>query len=82
MYLTEKVGIGVDAIQAAACKQIVCKLNPLCAKVFHATNGANMSHDMTKPTKRLFLQWRLGSAWPSAQSDQGIYCLHEETLGS
>ena len=36
---------------------------------------------MTKPTNGLCVQRRLGSAWASAQSDQSLRCLHEETLG-
>ena len=41
----------------------------------------NMSRDMTKPTKWLCAQWRLRSAWASAQSDQSLRCPHEESLG-
>ena len=33
-----------------------------------------MSHDMTKQTKWLCAQWRLRSAWASAQSDQSFRC--------
>ena len=33
-----------------------------------------MSHDMTKPTKWVCAQWRLRSAWASAQSDQSLRC--------
>ena len=40
-----------------------------------------MSHDMTKPTKWVFAQQRLGSVWASALSDQSLRCPHEETLG-
>ena len=40
--------------------------------VFH------MSHDMTKPTKWVCAQWLLRSAWASAQSDQGLLCLHKK----
>ena len=40
-----------------------------------------MSHDMTKPTKWLCAQQRLRSAWASAQSDQSLRCLYEESLG-
>ena len=36
---------------------------------------------MTKPTKWVCAQWRLRSAWASAQSDQSLRYLHEETLG-
>ena len=36
-------------------------------------------HD--KPTKWLCTQWRLRSAWASAQSDQSLRCPHEESLG-
>ena len=36
---------------------------------------------MTKPTKWLCAQRRLRSAWASAQSDQSLCCLHEESLG-
>ena len=36
---------------------------------------------MTKPTKWLCAQWRLRSAWASAQSDQSLRCPHEESLG-
>ena len=35
-----------------------------------------MSHDMTKPTKWLYAQRRLGSAWASAQSDQSSLCAY------
>ena len=34
----------------------------------------NMSYDMTKPTKWVYTQWRLRSAWASAQSDQRFRC--------
>ena len=40
-----------------------------------------MSRDMTKPTKWLCAPRRLRSAWASAQSDQSLCCLHEESLG-
>ena len=33
-----------------------------------------MSHDMTKPTKWVCAQRRLGSAWASTQSDQSLLC--------
>ena len=33
-----------------------------------------MSRDMTKPAKWLCAQWRLRSAWASAQSDQSLRC--------
>ena len=39
--------------------------NPICY---------NISHLMTKPTKWLWAQRRLGSAWASAQSDQSLCC--------
>ena len=39
-----------------------------------------MSHDMTKPTKWLWAQGRLRSAWASAKSNQSLRCLHEESL--
>ena len=39
-----------------------------------------LNRDMTKPTKWLSVQRRLGSAWASAQSDQSLRCHHEETL--
>ena len=29
----------------------------------------------------LFAQWRLRSAWASAQVDQSLLCPHEDTLG-
>ena len=32
----------------------------------------HLSHDMTKPTKWVCAQWRLRSAWASAQSDQEL----------
>ena len=41
---------------------------------------SQMSHLMTKLTKWLCAQWRLRSAWASAQSDQSLRCLHEESL--
>ena len=34
-----------------------------------------MSRDMTKPTKWLCDQWRLRSAWASAQSDQSLFAV-------
>ena len=34
----------------------------------------HLSHDMTKPTKWVCAQQRLGSAWASAQSDQSSLC--------
>ena len=40
-----------------------------------------MSHDMTKPSKWVCAQRRLGSAWASAQSDQSLRCPLEESLG-
>ena len=40
-----------------------------------------LSRDMTKPTKLLYAQRRLGSAWASAQSDQRLHCPHEESVG-
>ena len=40
-----------------------------------------MSHDMTKPTKWLCAQRRHRSAWVSAQSDQSLRWLHEESVG-
>ena len=42
---------------------------------------AEMRCDMTKPTKWVCAQRRLGSAWASAQSDQSLRCLHEESIG-
>ena len=41
----------------------------------------DMSHNMTKPTMWLWAQWRLRSAWASAQSDQHLRCPHKESLG-
>ena len=38
-------------------------------KMFH-----KMSHNMTNPTKWVCTQWRLRSAWASAQSDQSSLC--------
>ena len=43
--------------------------------------STNMSCDKTKPTKWLYAQQRLRSAWASAQSDQSLRCPHEESLG-
>ena len=40
-----------------------------------------MSRDTTKLTKCLGAQRRLGSAWASTQSDQGLRCPHKESLG-
>ena len=40
-----------------------------------------MSRDMTKPTKWVYTQRRLRSAWASARFDQSLRCLHEETFG-
>ena len=45
------------------------------------TGGLYLSRDMTKPTKCVYAQRRLRSAWASAQSDQSLRCPHEETLG-
>ena len=47
-----------------------------------ASVQGSMSHDMTKPTKWVCAQWRLRSAWASAQSDQSLRYQHEESLGS
>ena len=41
----------------------------------------NMSRDITKPTKWVYAQRRLRSAWASAQSDQSLRCPREESLG-
>ena len=41
-----------------------------------------LSRDMTKPTKWVCNQRRLRSAWASTQSDQGLRCPHQETLGA
>ena len=41
---------------------------------FPANATAQMSRDMTKPTKWLCAQRRLRSAWTSAQSDQSLRC--------
>ena len=46
-----------------------------------AMHRNDMSRDMTKPTKWLCAQRRLRSDWASAQSNQSLICLHEETLG-
>ena len=40
-----------------------------------------MNHLMTNPTMWLCAKRRLRSAWTSAQSDQSLRCLHEESLG-
>ena len=42
----------------------------------------HMSHSVTKSSNDLCAQQRFRSAWASAQSDQSICCLLEETLGS
>ena len=39
-----------------------------------------MSQRTTKPTKCICAKRRFRSAWPSAQSDQCLYCPHEESL--
>ena len=39
-----------------------------------------LQHDKTK-NKWVCAQWRLRSAWASAQSDQSLRCPHEESLG-
>ena len=39
-----------------------------------------MSHDMKKPTKWVCAQWRLRSAWASAQSDQSLRCVFNGQL--
>ena len=41
----------------------------------------DLSRNMTKPTECLCSQWRLRSAWASAQSDQSLRSPHEESLG-
>ena len=41
----------------------------------------HMSRLVTKPTMWLCVQLRLRSTWASAQSDQSLHCLHEESLG-
>ena len=40
-----------------------------------------VSRLMTKPTKRLYAQRRLRSAWASARSVQSLRCPYEESLG-
>ena len=42
--------------------------------VIWATSWQNQQND-------LWAQWKLRSAWTSAQSDQSLRCPHEETLG-
>ena len=54
----------------------------LYVKFIHQICKTNMSRDMTKPTKWVCTQWRLRSAWASAQSDQSLRCPHEKKLGS
>ena len=39
-----------------------------------------LSHLVTKPTKWVWAQQRLRSAWASAQSEQSLCCPHEESL--
>ena len=43
-------------------------------------SSLDLSHLMTKPTKRPVRPRNLRSAWASAQSDQSLRCPHEETL--
>ena len=38
-----------------------------------------LSRNMTKPTKLVYAQQRLRSAWASAQSDQSLHCPNEES---
>ena len=45
----------------------------LCSQ-FSRCRHYQMSRLMTKPTKWLCAQRRLGSAWASAQSDQSLHC--------
>ena len=46
------------------------------------TQEVKLSRLMTKPTKwHVCPAKRFRSAWASAQSDQSLRCLHEETLG-
>ena len=45
------------------------------------TNRRHLSQDMTKPTKWVYAQRRLRSAWASAQSDLSLLCPLEEGLG-
>ena len=42
--------------------------------------STHLSNDMTKPTKWLYAQRRLRSAWASAQSDQS-FCCHMKKSG-
>ena len=41
----------------------------------------HMNHLITKPTNGMCTQRRLRSAWATAQSDQSLCCLPEESLG-
>ena len=46
---------------------------------YNLHNHEEPHHDKTN--KMMCAQQRLRSAWASAQSDQSLPCLHEETLG-
>ena len=41
---------------------------------YYQGSKQQLSHDMTKPTKRVCAQRRLRSAWATAQSDQSLRC--------
>ena len=50
-------------------------------KRFNSANSHNIELPHDKTNKMTCTQWRLKSAWASAQSDQSIRYAHEETLG-
>ena len=50
--------------------------------IIHAfTLSGNWATSWQNQQTDLCAQWRLRSAWASAQSDQSLRCPHEETLG-
>ena len=61
--------------------QLILYSHALSPELYCVFREKCMSHDMTKPKKRLCAQQRLRTAWASAQSDQSLRCPHEETLG-
>ena len=44
------------------------------------TDRIHLSRLMTKPTKWLCAQWRLGSAWSSVQSDRSLHCAKDPSF--
>ena len=75
LYIWHQVLLMVD---------IVCFLTVINTSFCETNNHVStleMSRLVTKPAQWLCAQWRLRSAWASAQSDQSLRCAHEESLG-